>query len=111
MQTMTMIAPVTLQVALKTGKCVERLSSPRTWTPPRITVKLPASPLALLDIKYFVADAELADENVLKGVPVPHLLFVEHSTFLEGPLHLCNGPDCSALASTSVGGERDTSVD
>lgn len=98
------IKPVTMQVSLKVGSDAEKFTFSRTWTPTRIVMKLAAGPLALLNVELLVADADLAAEDVLIGLPVLRHLGVDTKTLLEERRDLLNGMDCSSIPATEQKG-------
>lgn len=92
---MAKITPITLQVALKSGANAETFTFSRSWTPPRLVLKLSAGPLALLNVRFLVADADLAVEDLLIGLPVLRHLGVDTKTLLEERRDLLDGTDCN----------------
>lgn len=89
------IKPVTLQVALKSETKAQSFTFSRTWTPPRTILKLSAGPLALLNVRYLVAESNLTAEDVLIGLPVLRHFGVDTKTLLEERRDLLDGSDCS----------------
>lgn len=72
----------------------------RTWTPPRDVLKLCGGLLALLSVRYLVADAGLPVEDLLICVLVIFLFGVDTETLLEDLRNIFNGSDCSAWEPT-----------
>lgn len=105
---LTKIDPVFLQVALKQGDNAEKFTFSRTWTPPRTVLQLLVGPLALVNVTYLVADADLAAESLLIGLPVLQHLGVDTKTLLEERRDRLDGADCSAVkaATSGSGGGR-----
>lgn len=102
------ITPISLQVALKSGSEAESFTFTRTWTPPRLVLKLAAGPLAFLSVRFLVSDADLAVEDTLLGLPVLGNLGIDTKTLLEERRDLLHGPDCSSVkfCSSSENGGR-----
>lgn len=98
------IEPLVLQVALMKGDKAQTFRFSRTWTPPRTVLRLSTGPLALTNLKFFVADDELAAEEILIGLPVLRHLGVDTKTMLERDRERLDGADCSALKSSKNGG-------
>lgn len=80
---MRKITPISVQVALRKGENAETFTFSREWTVPRLVLQLSAGPLALLNVTMLVADAELADEDILIGRPVLSHLGIDPRTMLE----------------------------
>lgn len=90
------IAPVRLQVALKKEEQeAQTFSFSRTWTAPRTILHLASGQLALVNIKFLVADDDLACEDLLIGRPVLHHLQIDTKTLLELSRKSLDGTDCS----------------
>lgn len=103
---MAKITPVTLQVALKQEAEAERFSFSRTWTAPRTVLQVSAGPLAMVNVTYLVAYADLAVEGFLIGSPVLQNLGVNTKTFLEERRDLFDVADCSAVKSLGARGGK-----
>lgn len=88
---MIKLPPITLQVALKYSSDGARFSFSRTWTALRTVLKLTSGPLALLNLQYLVADADLDVEDLLLGLPVLRHLGVDTKTVLEERRDLLDG--------------------
>lgn len=65
------IAMTTLQVALKDGAARQLFKFSRTWTCPRTTLNLAAGRHALLNVVFYVTDADLTSDDLVIGFPVP----------------------------------------
>lgn len=85
---------VSLKVALKEGDEAEKFTFSLTWTPPRTKLELAAGPLALVNITFSVADADLAVEDFLTGFPVLQNLGVDKETLLQDRRDLFEGASC-----------------
>lgn len=101
---MTKIAPISLQVALEAKSDTEKFVLSRTWTAQRAALKLSAHNLALVDVNYFAADANLAAQDLLIGSPVIRQLGVDAKNLLVKRQDLLDGTDCLALKLKSYGG-------
>lgn len=64
-----------------------------------------SGPLAVLSVKYLVADADLASEDLLIGLPVLCLFCVDTNTPLKNYRDLLDTPDCSIELTTSKSGK------
>lgn len=60
-----------------------------------------AGPLALVNVTFLVADADLSAEDLLIGLPVLQHLGVDSKTLLEERRDLLDGADCSSVRSLS----------
>lgn len=94
---LTKIDQVTLQVALKDGESAQEFSSSRTWTPPCTVLCLAAGPLALVNVTFLVANADLSAEELLIGLPVLQHLGINTKTLLEQKHDVIDGVDCSSI--------------
>lgn len=101
---LTKIAPVPLQVALKTGGSTEKFTFSRSWTPPRSILKHSTVLLALLDIKEFVTDVDVATKDLVIGLPVLRHFSVYTKALLEKRSDRLYGTDCVAVKLMSIGG-------
>lgn len=94
---MRKIEPVIVQVALRKGENAETFTFSRQWTVPRLVLQLSAGPLALLNVTMLVADAELADEDILIGRPVLAHLGIDSRTMLEAKRSTLHETDCKKV--------------
>lgn len=101
---MTKIDKVSLQVALKEDETAQSFTFSRRWTPPRTVLRLVAGPLALVNVTFLVADADLAVEDLLIGLPVLQHLGVDTKSLLENKRDVLNGTDCSTVKPHITGG-------
>lgn len=100
----TKIQSLSLQVALKEDDDAQSFTFSRAWTPPRIVLRLSTGPLALTNVKFLVADADLAAEDILIGLPVLRHLGVDTRTMLERDRKRLDGSDCSVVSPPAKGG-------
>lgn len=100
---MSKIPLVKLQVALKEGEEAKEFSFSRSWTTPRTILQLSSGPLALVNVTYLVADAQLAVEDLLIGLPILKHLGIDTKTLLEERRDLLDGADCSTIRAASSG--------
>ena len=96
---MSRIKPVVLQVALTDGGKPQTFTMSRTWICPRLILHLAAGKLALLNVKFLVADGELATEDLIIGKPVLQHLKVDTSTLMERNRKPLDGTDCAVVES------------
>ena len=94
------IKPVKVQVAFKTNDSTQRFTASREWVVPRLILGLSAGPLALLNVAFLVTDAQLADEDLLIGLPVLKHLEIDSKTMLE------RNRDCLLYTSPSPRDQR-----
>lgn len=94
---MKKIKPVTVQAALKESREAQTFTLSREWTVPRLLLHLSVGPLALLNISLLVADAELAENDLLIGQPVLKHLGMDSKTMLENNRAQLNETDCSTV--------------
>lgn len=80
---MTKIDKVSLQLALKDADRAQLFTFSQTWTPPPTVLRSAAGPLALVNVTFLVADANLAAEDLLIGLPVLRHLGVDSKALLE----------------------------
>lgn len=90
---------MSLQVALKDDDDVQWFTLSRTWTPPCIFLHLAIGSLALTNVIFLVADADLAAEKILVGLPVLRDLGGDSKTMLEHDRIGLHGSDCSVTSS------------
>ena len=94
-----------VQVALKCGEKAQTFTANREWIIPRIVLKLTAGPLALLNVSFLVTDAEISDEDLLIGRPVPQHSGIDTRTVMEAQQSSLTETDCHnfrrAIKSTS----------
>lgn len=64
---------------------------------PRLLLHLSVGPLALLNINFLVADAELTEHDLLIGQPVLKHLGIDSKTTLENNRAQLNEMDCSCV--------------
>ena len=94
---MSRIKPVVLQVALTDGGKPQTFTMSRTWTCPRVILHLAAGKLALLNVKFLVADGDLATGDLIIGLPVLRHLKVDTRTLLERNRKSLDGTDCAVV--------------
>lgn len=87
---------VRMSVALKYGDEAQTSSFSRAWTARRIVLKVSSGRMALLNLKFLVADEDLTSEDLLIGLPVLRHLPIDTKTFLENNRSLLDGMDCNA---------------
>ena len=92
---MKKIRPMKLQVALKDKQEAQAFTFSRSWTAPRTVLQLPTGPLALLNITYLVADDDLAEGDLLIGLPVLKVLGLDTKKLLEQRRNDLHGTECS----------------
>lgn len=98
---MTAIKTIKLRVALKNGEDEHSFSFSRSWTCPRTVMHLASGQLALTNVTFLVADAELACEPLIIGLPVIQHLQVDTRTLLENNRDVLDGADCSHIRNTA----------
>lgn len=105
---MTKIDHFALQVSLNDRENAQKVSFSHTWTPLRTVLPLAAGPLALVNVIFLVADADLAVENSLIRLPVSQHLGVDTKTLLEDRCDLLDGTERSSInvANTSKNGDK-----
>lgn len=95
---MKRILPLTLQVPSKEGSNATKCTFSQSWTASRTVLKLSPVPLALLSIKYFVAETDLEVEDLLIERSVLSHLDVVSKTLLEHRRSLLDKTDCSSVS-------------
>lgn len=73
----------------------------RGWTAPWIALKSSAGEPALLNIEYFFADADVAVDDLLIGLPVLYHLSADTLTLLEDLRDLFDETDCPSVTTNS----------
>lgn len=101
---MAKIKPLSLQVALKEADDAQSFTFSGTGTPPRIVLRLSTGPLALNNVKFLVADVDLAAEDILIGLPVLRHLGVDTKTMLERDRKRLDETVCSVVVSPPATG-------
>lgn len=96
------ITPVAIQVALTASDKPESFTFSRVWKVPRLVMELSAGRLALNNISFLVADANLSCEDVLVGHPVLKHLGIDSRTLLERNRASLDGTDCSTVDHPTV---------
>lgn len=86
--------PVRMSVALRLGYEAQIFTFSRTCTAPRTVQKLSSVRMALLNIKFLVAYADLTCEDLLIGLPVLRHLRIDTKTLLEINLSSLDRIDC-----------------
>lgn len=94
---MRKIVRARLQVALKDCNEAQILTWARIWTAPRIVLKLTAELHVLLNVEFLNADAELAAEDLLIGLPALRHLGVDTKTLLENRRDSLHVYDCASV--------------
>lgn len=89
------IHPVTLRVPQKSGKGAQVFKFLLSWVASRTVLQLSSERLALLDIRYLVADDYLICEVILIGLPVLRHLIIDTKTLLDANLEALDRTDCS----------------
>lgn len=96
------IDPIKIQVALKANDDAKSFRFTRTWTTPRLVLRLNAGPLALNNATFLVPDGELAAEDLLIGLPILQHLGIDTKAMLEKHRDVLDGADCSTIRSPSL---------
>lgn len=91
------IAPVHIQVAIKSDSEPSTFTFSRIWQVPRLILELASGRLALRNISFLVADSELAAEDLLIGLPVLKHLGIDSKTLLERNRATLDGTDCDLV--------------
>lgn len=97
------ITPASLQAALSMDAKAEKITVSRSWTPLRTVLELSAGPLALLNVKVFVTNAELSAEDLFLRLPALRHLVVYSKSLLEERRDLLDVRDCSSARQTHHG--------
>lgn len=92
---MVAIYPIKIHVSLKEKEIGNRatFSFSRTCNVPRLVLKLPARKIALLNVKFLVAEDDTAFEDLLLGLPVLHHLRIDTRTLLKQKWSSLDGTD------------------
>lgn len=85
-------------MALKDEKEAQTFTFSREWAVPRLVLHLSVGPFALLNVTFLVADAELAENDLLIGQPVLKHLGIDLKTMLENNRAQLSETDCSGVA-------------
>ena len=97
------IKPVPLQVALCDNNEATKFTFSRTCIVPMVVMHLSAGQLALLNVIFLVADANIAFEDLLIGQPLLAILGVDSRTLLENNRAQLDGTDCASIPNISPG--------
>ena len=89
------IKPVTMLVALRNRKNPDSFQFSRSYTIPRLILHLSAGQLALTKAMFLVSDDDLAEEDLLIGLPLLRHLGIDSRTMLENNRSQLHGTDCS----------------
>ena len=92
---MSRIKPVVLQVALTDGGKPQTFTMSCTWTCPRVILHLAGGKLALLNVKFLVADGDFATGDLIIGFPALRHLKVDTRKLLERNRKSLDGTDCA----------------
>lgn len=74
---------ISVQVALRNSSSAETFPLSRTWTPPRVVLKLSTGPFVLVNATFPVSKADLSGQELLIRLPVLHHLGVDINNLLE----------------------------
>lgn len=88
---------VFLHVTLMYGEAPQSFTFSRFCTPPRTVIRLSPGSLDLTNIKYLVADAEIATEELLIGLSLSIHLGVDTKELLEPQRDVLDEANCSAV--------------
>lgn len=98
---MTKMVQVAIHVSLKDGEKAQNSMFYGIWTPPRTILKFSAVPLTLINVSLLVADADLAAEDVLIGLPVLRHLGVDANLCSQKNRGVLDGADCLTIQNCS----------
>lgn len=87
-----------LQVELKYSYSAQSFTFYISLTSPRTILRIAAGPLAIVNIKFLYADAVLAAEDLLIGIPVLNHLGVYTKILLEKNPYVQDGFVCSEIS-------------
>lgn len=93
---------ISLKLALKNAASPQKFSFPKAWTLPCVLLKLEAEQLEMLNVTFFVAEADLSAKKLLIHVSALQRLVVEHKTLLEQISDILDGFDCSSIDITGA---------
>ena len=94
---MSRIKPVVLLVALTDGGKPQTFTMSRTWKCPRVIFHLSAEKLAVLNVKFLVADGDLATGDLIIVLPVLRHLKVDNRALPEQNRKSLDGTDCAVV--------------
>ena len=100
------ILPINLCVALKKGDIPQDFSFSRSWTVPKTVLHLSSDQLALKHVTFLVLDDDLANEDLLIGLPVLEHVKVDTRTLLEQNRAQFDGSDCSQVGNLTIDSSR-----
>lgn len=89
------INPVKVQMALKDDEDSQTFNFSPLWTVSLIILHLLVESLALLGVTFLVADNDLAENDLLIGLPMLEHLVINSKTILENKKAQWNDTDCS----------------
>lgn len=96
------ISTTTLSVALKSDKTPQTFTFSKAWTTPRTILHLTSGQMALIDVRFLVADYDLTCEDLLIGYPVFKHLQVDTRTLLEQKRAALEGADCTNVEHPTI---------
>lgn len=99
---MSAINAITLQVSLENFDDNGTFMFNQTWTVPRVVCHLFADQLASVNVPFFVADDDLAYNEICIGLPVLRHLQVDTNTLLESSRQEIGSNGCSAIGNPTV---------
>lgn len=91
---MRKIDQVAIQVSLKDGDTAQTSTFSRIWTLLLKLLKLSSDPLSLVIVSFLIAEADIAEEELLIGLLVLHHLDIDTKTLLEEKRDVLHGSDC-----------------
>lgn len=100
---MIAIKIVRFKVAHKSGEDPQSCSFSRSWTCPRSVMNLATGQLALGNVTFLVANADLACKPLIIGLPVLKHLQVDTPTPLDNNRAVLDGANCSHIGNTTTG--------
>lgn len=101
---MCAITPVIVQVVFKQGEEAQSFKLSRTRVAPRTVIHLSSGQLALCNISFLVADADLSHKHLLIGLTVLRYLRIDSRTLLENNRSTLDGTDCKNIGNSTRGG-------
>lgn len=91
---MKVTAPVRIEVAFKNSGEQATFRFSRTWTVPRLILRLPAGRMGLLNVSFLAAEEKTAIEDRVVGLPVLGQIVIDSRTLLEHNWTKLDGTDC-----------------